>query len=518
MTEQKDWKKQYETLLTEHEERTAADAEIGQLLTRTVLRLTLAASGFDAQLDPHLKNIRDAVRSGVNASLRENLDRLSDSLMHFSEEADAGGEAASRIAGRLVAHLQLSKKTANEVRGLLESLISQPQQMNEEDLDRLAGLLDQSNSEQSDSANGGLFGRLLGSKSASKEATSSEATNQILLNLLEQASWPGHWGEEISRLKNRLASQTTGDEWVKVLEDLLELSAKSYGEVKAEIKEAEDFLGELTQRLQDLDEHLRMAHDGHGEVVKQGQKLSDEVSAQVGGLESSVQSATDLQQLKEDVSKRLNAIQQSMSSFLDTEQQWYQQTGSNEDQLRERLKELEKESNDLRYRMLEAHHLALQDAVTELPNRMAYDERVAQEFARWKRFSEPLSMLIWDVDDFKSINDRFGHQAGDKALHVIASSLRGRLRETDFIARYGGEEFVTLLCGTDGEEALKVAEQMRQGVVESGFHSGGKAIKITISCGISRFTEGDGIDSVFARADKALYRAKRNGKNRCEVA
>jgi diguanylate cyclase len=167
--------------------------------------------------------------------------------------------------------------------------------------------------------------------------------------------------------------------------------------------------------------------------------------------------------------------------------------------------------------MLEAHHLALLDTVTGLPNRLAYEERIEQELARWKRFGNPLTILIWDVDDFKSINDRFGHQAGDKALRVIAQSLKARLRETDFIARFGGEEFVCLLCGTQDEEALGVAQEMRSSVESNGFHSQGKPVPVTISCGVATFREGDTLDGVFSRADKALYRAKKAGKNRCEL-
>ena len=115
------------------------------------------------------------------------------------------------------------------------------------------------------------------------------------------------------------------------------------------------------------------------------------------------------------------------------------------------------------------------DTVTGLPNRLAYEERVEQELARWKRFNSPLSMLVWDVDDFKLINDRYGHQAGDKALRIIAQSLQARLRETDFIARFGGEEFVCLLCGAEGEEAQSVAEEMRHSVESNGFSLPGQA-------------------------------------------
>ncbi|MEN8177537.1 MAG: GGDEF domain-containing protein [Pseudomonadota bacterium] len=516
MTDQKDWKALYEGLLQQHESQLAAESELGKLLAHTITRLTLAASGLDSQLDPHLKGIRDAVRGGASSSIKEKLNSLSDSLMHFSEEHASEGQIFERFSNQLTSRLPLSTRDKAEVSRLLKMPLSSSAQMRDEDLDRLAGLLNPAAS-SSQAKKTGLLGRFLagGDSPAPDEAVNS--TNRILLNLLDQANWPGHWGAEITQLKSRLLSNPPGNEWVSVLEDLLDLSARSYGEAKAEIKEAEDFLGELTQRLQDLDEHLRHARDGRSEVVEQGRKLSDEVSSQVSGLYSTVSSATDLNQLKRDVSDRLNGIQQTMDVFLQQEQQWFKGAESDEHQLCDRLQKLEKESEDLRYRLLEAHHLALRDAVTELPNRMAYDERVEQEFARWKRFAEPLSMLVWDVDDFKSINDRFGHQAGDKVLKTVATSLQQRLRETDFIARYGGEEFVALLCGAGEEQALKVAEQMRQSVMQSGFHSGDKAVQVTISCGLSHFTEGDSVETVFKRADKALYQAKRNGKNRCEV-
>jgi diguanylate cyclase len=155
------------------------------------------------------------------------------------------------------------------------------------------------------------------------------------------------------------------------------------------------------------------------------------------------------------------------------------------------------------------------DPVTGLANRAAYDERIKDEYNRWRRFNSPLILMVWDLDDFKLVNDRFGHQAGDKALRVIGQILQKRLRQTDFVGRYGGEEFCVLLSGTPLDEAATVAEQIRKTVEESGFHSGNKPITLTISCGYTEFREGDTPDSAFSRADSALYKAKGEGKNRC---
>jgi diguanylate cyclase len=509
----KDWKKLYEDLLRQHESEEEAKRELEELLTRTIIRLTLAANGLDPRLDPHLKGVRDAVRGGVNDKLKSKLNALSDGLLHFSEDTGEGGDATTGDYLKLLDTLQLNKKEAQEAAGLMRQLADDPAHMGDEAFTRLVQLL--SVGQPAKGKKTGLFERLLGG--TQNEQESGPKPNDILLNLLEQASWPGHWGGEVNKLKRRLEPKASPDAWSEVLRDLLELSAKSYGQVQMEIKEAEDFLEELTQRLQDLGIHLQSAYEGRNQIVEHGRSLSEKVTSHVGDLGESVQAATDLQQLKTAVRERLSLIKSNIDDYLKEEKAWHQKTEESEKELKQRLANLEKESSELRSRMVEAHHLALVDAVTGLPNRLAYEERVEQEYARWKRFNEPLCMLVWDIDDFKSINDRFGHQAGDKALRVIAKSLQTRLRVTDFIARYGGEEFVCLLCGTEGEEALKVADEMRRSVETNGFHSAGKPIPVTISCGIAPFKDNEPIETVFYRADKALYKAKKAGKNRCEL-
>jgi diguanylate cyclase len=511
---EKDWKRLYEALLQQHENEKGANQELEDLLTRTITRLTVAAMGLDPRLDPHLKGIRDAVRKGVNVRLKEQFNALSDGLLHYSNDTPEKRQEENSTFRHLLNDLSLSGRELAETEALLSELMADPVGMEQADFDRLTLLL--ARNKGAAAKRPGLFDRLFGGNDTNTDG--GPEPNDILLNLLEQASWPGHWGDSIDGFKQRLQGrQIAVDAWTGVLQDLLALSAKSFGEIQSEIKEAEDFLEELTKRLQDLGIHLQSAHEGRDRMVEHGRSLSQQVHGQVGDLGSHVASATDLHQLKQAVTQRLSQIKQSIDDYLEEEQAWHQQTEAGEQALKERLAQLEQESKDLRARMLEAHHMALLDTVTGLPNRLAYEERIEQEVARWNRFGNPLTMLMWDVDDFKSINDRFGHQAGDKALRVIAQSLNSRLRATDFIARFGGEEFVCLLCGTEGEEALTVAQEMRKSVEENGFHSQGKPVRVTISCGVATFHPGESEDEVFSRADKALYEAKKSGKNRCEL-
>ncbi|MDF1527718.1 MAG: GGDEF domain-containing protein, partial [Sedimenticola sp.] len=245
-----------------------------------------------------------------------------------------------------------------------------------------------------------------------------------------------------------------------------------------------------------------------------GKVLDQVMKHQVGGMRDNMDAACTLDQLRQDIGKRLDAIESHVGAFIENEGRRHQEAAQIEEHLRHRLNEVQNESRELRSKMVEAHRQAATDTVTGLPNRLAYEERLESEFARWKRFGESLCLLVWDIDDFKIINDRFGHDAGDKALRIIGQNLQSGLRETDFVGRFGGEEFVMLLIGSAKSDAIDLADAIRKEVQESGIHSLGNRVEVTISCGLSCFTEGDTSADVFARADQALYQAKKSGKNR----
>jgi len=238
----------------------------------------------------------------------------------------------------------------------------------------------------------------------------------------------------------------------------------------------------------------------------------------VGDIATSVRDAEDLQILKHDVSSHLEAIKGHMDKHLNEAEERFQESQKNEQKLRERLKEVEDETGVLRHKIMEAQARSSIDAVTGLPNRAAYDERLQDEYIRWQRFKSPLVLMMWDLDDFKQVNDRFGHQAGDKALRVIGQILEKGLRQTDFVGRYGGEEFCVLLPGTPMDQAAVVAEKIRKSVETGGFRSGAKPIILTVSCGYTDFQDSDTPESVFERADRAMYKAKSQGKNCCVSA
>lgn len=178
----------------------------------------------------------------------------------------------------------------------------------------------------------------------------------------------------------------------------------------------------------------------------------------------------------------------------------------------------------LQDKLREANELLLKisytDHLTGLYNRRHLMEILDKEFMRAKRNRNSFSLVILDADLFKRINDKYGHQAGDSVLAVIASVFRKELRCYDTAARYGGEEFIALLPDSHASEAARVAERIRKAIESTTFAGDKAGLRVTVSLGVAQYPSAgvDSIETLIREADKALYRAKVNGRNRVETA
>ncbi len=517
-----DWKDKYRLLAEQQGIDEAGQAEIETLLCRTISRLTLAASGLNPNLDPKLKKIRDAVRNGVNPELKATLERLLEALMHVSEQETATDIASTPdLFQRLVSRIKLVGKPAVQLNKVIKQLRADPANASDAQLDELLELIAPKNAIVGSAAKAGLLGRIFkqGGNAKAAGGVTTIDPNRVLLSLLEKLNWPGYLAGEMAALMVRLGKGADAEAWIPVLDDLGRLVTSALGDIQTEMRATEDFLSELTVRLQELDQYMVGTQSDHANSSENGRTLNAAVRGEMGQIERSLSITVDLETLKSSIASRLDTIQKHVNTHLEAEEMRRKSASVKELVLRKRLHTLEDETASLHAKVMSAKSKALEDPVTGLPNRIAYDDRLITEVARWKRTKNPLVILVWDIDDFKQINDRFGHLAGDKALGVIGRILSARPRELDFVGRYGGEEFVMLLVDSNLENAKKLADEIRETVSKSGFHSSAKEkISITISCGISEFREGDTSDEVFARADEAMYQAKREGKNRVVVA
>ena len=160
---------------------------------------------------------------------------------------------------------------------------------------------------------------------------------------------------------------------------------------------------------------------------------------------------------------------------------------------------------------------AITDELTGIINRRGVLNNLEIEIARCQRSGRPLTVLMIDIDHFKHINDTHGHAGGDLALCTIVQSMKNALREADVIGRFGGEEFLVLMPDQEGDGAIAAAQRLRERVEASELMVADHLEKVTISIGVSFYRNADSGSTLVARADKALYEAKANGRNRVEV-
>ncbi|MGB5340105.1 MAG: diguanylate cyclase [Gammaproteobacteria bacterium] len=279
-----------------------------------------------------------------------------------------------------------------------------------------------------------------------------------------------------------------------------------------------DFLTSLDQRLVDVSGCLSQAE--HASNSEDNRALNASVRDRMEYIRTGVAQATDLEHLKQSVTGHIEQIATAMDQLQDKEQHRDESLQEQLQVLSTRIREMELESKQAHKRLEEQRQRALQDALTRLPNREAYDQLLEHEYERWNRYRRPLTLVVGDVDNFKHINDKFGHLAGDMVLQGLAKALQKDLRKTDLAARFGGEEFVILLPETDSTDALAAIDHIRKAIMKLSFSFGQEKeqIEVTMSFGIAEFCKGDSCDEVFERADKAMYQAKEDGRNRCVVA
>jgi len=335
-----------------------------------------------------------------------------------------------------------------------------------------------------------------------------------LLGLLDDLTLPERHRPQAESMRERLKNGLNWYELLPILDDLatLMLAISDSGQ-----HEFEAYLQRLNERLESFQSNLQAASAGHADSRSAAHAMDTQIREQVDGLQSSVQEAADLDDLKHVLENHLEGLLGTMDQHRQQRDEREQEVAARLHSLAERVAHMEQEAQGFREHLEEQRQKALIDPLTGLPNRAAWSERLEHEIGQWQQHGNTLMLAMLDLDHFKRINDNYGHLAGDKVLKIIASVLRKRLRGTDFIARFGGEEFVLLMPSTVPANGLKLLETLRAAIEACPFHFRGEPVTITLSIGLAAFKPGEHSDLVLKRADQALYRAKNAGRNRVEL-
>jgi len=250
-----------------------------------------------------------------------------------------------------------------------------------------------------------------------------------------------------------------------------------------------------------------------------GSGMHDVINSVLGRLETAGRQTADYQSALSAASGELGADNRSPGELRALVGQLLAATRDMEERTRSLEGELQRSTQqvrELRSKLDNVRKESLTDPLTGIANRKAFDEAVRQALAQRAQTSEPVTLLLCDIDHFKSFNDSWGHQTGDQVLRLVASCLSESVKGRDTAARYGGEEFAVLLRGTGVEAATRVAEQIRRTVETKKLvkkSTGDVLGSITISIGVAGFGADETAETVIRRADACLYGAKQNGRN-----
>jgi diguanylate cyclase len=562
-----DWKERYFRALFELDEKDRQAGERVAALTRPLSRLMVALEPSLPQHAPLITELKSALESATaDGAVGSPALRLAEAL----EEAPAARSSPARPPGSLeaallaalpVAQVELSSllgqspaADASPATALawLEELLAclqrhlgpgtvarspEPPHFEEEPLSRLLANLEgvsfldehverlrEALATDGDRVHllrevDNLAVRLSSALSLAGEETSLDNQREMMLvaqnleGLLNRIDFPGDLVPRVQSLRVLLGSTASHDELQTAVGQFGELVRTAMRLSRREIKEAERFLGEVLQRLENIQGHVTSERESQSLGHRHRSELESSVGSSVSRLQDHLEQEPSLAELKAVIAETLHGINCSVGHFLSVETERANAAEAKIEALQEHMEILEREADALRTSMRQEHQRATRDALTGVANRLAWEDRLHFEYDRWKRYGAPLALIVVDVDFFKSINDRFGHQTGDRVLRAVAAQVVRNVRETDFVARYGGEEFVVLLPGTSLEAAVLVADKLRQHVAGCRFQHRDDTVQVTVSCGVASFRAGDSTETVFQRADEALYRAKHAGRN-----
>ncbi|MFL1407609.1 diguanylate cyclase [Marinobacter sp. M1N3S26] len=536
------------------------ETELRYLIERLLARTSLASEGQDERLDALVSELRQYLRGRDRDLdiLRDFQERLDDELERLDDQVAGDARQAGRILGELLSAVEgndLFQMVGSDLKRLRKKL--GPRGLSRQQLipwlegfcaatekalahptpgnGRERGLLDrlfkrgdeavvdtgpdrhkpkaEDEGHELDTGADDPLTTVLGD--GEQRLRIARRVGELMERIMQQVDLPPDTHKRAVLLRSRLSDL---HDWDMLRQSLDETADLVIAVVTHSQREFQSFLQRLDERLSSLHGHL----SDHADVIEgrrtSAAELERALRAELSELGGSLETSSDLSELRTSVSGHIERIARTVEAFRTQEDRREQQVSEQMMLMREKVVAMETHCDQVREQLERERARALTDILTQLPNREAWDERLRFEHQRWQRYGRPVTLAMIDIDYFKRVNDSFGHKAGDRVLQLVAKAIQERLRSTDFLARYGGEEFVAILPETSPEQAAGMLDEIRRHVADMPFHFQGQPVRVTVSSGFSGFRENVEPDLIFDEADKALYQAKTHGRNRVEYA
>lgn len=455
------------------------DSHSSEALQRFIHRLTLLNYGRSPMLDTALAELKTAIKED------KSLDVLEALLVNAEEAADEAERAEKKARWQLNAQVLELAQTMD-----LEELKALELESN-----------DASTSKQLQIVTAALK---LSTKNASDAPDAMRGRIQDLLNCMRA------YGRETVRCQE-LLDQLDQDQmnWQPVLDEAIAMAIQL---LRAEQAEFEQYLATLNEQLAEIRQVVSSTQTQDAEFNAMENRFSAKLDEHFQRIEDHLAKDLGIEELKTEIVSNLQGIRADMGEFLAEQRLIRQALRDQMVNLGQTVSSMAEENRRQQRELVATKKSALTDALTGMPNRTAYEETWPNYVANANE--DGLILVVADIDKFKGINDEFGHQAGDRLLQVVAKLLGDGVRKTDFVCRYGGEEFVILMTGVSLEKSEMVINKLRERVQSARLTYKGRRVNVTCSFGIAKWHPGAEFGEIFSLADKALYQAKRAGRNR----
>ncbi len=493
------------------------------LLIEFINKLSQVSKGINLKLDNRLAQLRGLLTksapisdielkiSEVSKLLQTHSVTNEQNIAHLHEQFNSAGQSLQKINGLPDDLRRNLRALLTETKTTKDSLIQYVPL-----LSQLLGFYDTSLRAKVDIPKGGL---LPASQQPHEEekALNDNNTSNVNSALIEQVSMclsklplSAHHTKELLAINKKLLKDTSNDD---VLQHFIEIFDVIVADLQNERDSAKNFLHSLSETLTTVQSAVKKTLSTCENAQSTNDEINEKLQDQLLEMTGTVKKALSLEQVKVDINSKLNTIALTLEEKTTFEQKNQQALASQLHDMAKKVDKLEEQSRQFEEKLAEQQRKSMQDALTKLSNRAAFDECFTQSMVRFHHKPFDLSLVVIDIDDFKNINDTYGHTAGDKTLQVIANTIQKKVSKDAFVARYGGEEFVIIYSQSKEAALIKELNLINKSIARLPFKFKSNKVSITLSMGATHIRVEDNIHTAFERADEAMYKAKAQGKN-----
>ncbi|WP_440873803.1 diguanylate cyclase [Thalassotalea sp. PLHSN55] len=491
------------------------------LLIQFIGKLSQVCKGIDLELDNKLANLRSMLnKSAPLSEIEHQIGVISQLLQQHSKVNEVNLHQLHQELTHAGTALQKTNGLPPTLRRELRAFLSECEESKDAIvqyvplLRTLIEFYDTALKAKTDIPKGGLLASINNKQTATTEVEDNTAELKPIIDkliaLISQLELSNGYDKQLSEIKLKLDSDMPVD---FLLENFTHVFNLIIAEFRQERKTARTFLSTLSDTLSTVQNAVSNTISVSNKSKATHAKLNSQLDKQIKEMTEVVDKATSLAKIKVDINGKLHAIVNTIELKSAFEKQQQKEIETQLASMKDKVNELEQQGETFKKRIEDQKLKSLQDALTKLNNRAAFDDYFAQQIVRFHHTPFELAIVVVDLDNFKRINDTYGHTAGDKTLQVIANTLTKQIGDEGFIARYGGEEFVLVFSGLNKKQLMTKLNKLKTHISRLPFKFKNNKVSITTSVGATHIKESDNVHISFERADQALYQAKADGKN-----